>query len=145
MSSVFALDASCMVAAVCAWHEHHSTAAAEIKRRLERGERLTVSAHALTETYAVLTRLPAPYRLSPGDAWALVEGNFVERRHIVALDADRYVALLRELAQRGVGGGRTYDAVIAACAREAKATTILTFNRRHFEPGPEGITVIEPS
>jgi predicted nucleic acid-binding protein len=145
MSAVFALDTSCMVAAVCAWHEQHAGAVAEIRRRLERGERLTVSAQALAETYAVLTRLPAPHRLSPGDAWALVEANFVERRNVAALDSAAYVALLRELAERGVGGGRTYDAVIAACAREAKATALLTFNRRHFEPPPEGVRVIEPA
>jgi len=144
MSAVFALDTSCMVAAVCAWHEQHTAAAAEIGRRLERGERLAVSAQALAETYAVLTRLPAPHRLSAGDAWSLVEANFVEGRKVVALDSAGYVTLLRELAKRGVGGGRTYDAVIAACAREAKAGALLTFNRRHFEPSPEGVTVVEP-
>jgi hypothetical protein len=46
-----------MVAAVCFWHEHHAAAVAEIKRRLEHGEQLAVAAHALAETYAVLTRL----------------------------------------------------------------------------------------
>ena len=66
-----------MVAAVCSWHEHHSQAAAEIDRRLDRGEQLCTPAPALVEAYAVLTRLPPPHRLSAADAWALVEGNFV--------------------------------------------------------------------
>jgi predicted nucleic acid-binding protein len=134
-----------MIAAVCGWHEHNAAAVGEIERRLGRGERLAVSAPALVETYAVLTRLPAPYRLSAAEAWALVEANFVEGRIIFALDSAAYVAHLRQLAMQGVGGGRTYDAVIAACARQSKATTLLTFNRRHFDPPPQGVTVVEPA
>ena len=44
MSPVFALDTSCMIAAVCAWHEKHAAAAREIERRLGQGERLAISA-----------------------------------------------------------------------------------------------------
>jgi predicted nucleic acid-binding protein len=65
-----------MVAAVCTWHEHHAAAAAEIEGRLERQEQLAVPAPALVETYAVLTRLPAPHRVSAADAWTLVKVNF---------------------------------------------------------------------
>src|SRR3989304_5930435 len=61
---VFAVDTSCMVAAVCSWHEHHDGAAAAIEDRLDAGERLAVPAHAPAESYAVLTRLPAPPRLA---------------------------------------------------------------------------------
>lgn len=141
----FAVDTSCMVAAVCTWHEHHAAAAASIERRLDRGEQLAVAAHALVETYAVLTRLPAPHRLAPADAWALVKANFVEHATVVTLNAPGHVALLRRLATRGIGGGRTYDEVIGACARQAKADSLLTFNSRHFDPAPEGVAVIEPS
>src|SRR5687767_1526011 len=56
----FSLDTSCIVAAVCTWHEHHDAAVKEIGRRLEDGESLAVPAPALIEAYAVLTRLPAP-------------------------------------------------------------------------------------
>jgi predicted nucleic acid-binding protein len=71
--------------------------------------------------------------------------NFVDRRSIVALDSTAHVALLRELAEQNVGGGRCYDAVIAACARESKATALLTFDRRHFDPPPAGLILVEPS
>jgi len=134
-----------MVAAVCTWHERHAAAAAEIEGRLARGERLAVLAPALVETYAVLTGLPAPHRLAPADAWALVEANFIEHRRIVALTSAAYVTIVRALAKHEIGGGRTYDGVIAACAREAKAGALLTFNRRHFDPPPEGVAVVEPS
>jgi predicted nucleic acid-binding protein len=142
--ATFALDTSCMVAAVCTWHEQHVAAVAEIERRFDRGGRLAVAAHALVETYAVLTRLPAPHRLAPADAWALVKANFVEPASVIALSGQAHVTLLSGLATQGIAGGRSYDAVIAACARQARVDTLLTFNPRHFDPPPEGVSVIEP-
>ena len=134
-----------MVAAVCTWHERHLAATAEIERRLERGERLAVAAHALVETYAVLTRLPAPHRLAPTDAWALVNANFVESASVIALSGQAHVTLLRGLATQGLSGGRSYDAIIAACARQARVDALLTFNPRHFDPPPDGVSVVEPA
>jgi predicted nucleic acid-binding protein len=143
--ATYTLDTSCMVAAVCAWHERHEAAAAEIEARLSRGERLTVAAHALVECYAVLTRLPPPHRLAPGDAWTLVRANFAENAAIVALSGRDHAKLLGRLATSGIRGGRTYDALIAACAERAGAQALLTFNPRHFDPPPKGVMVIEPS
>jgi len=142
---VFALDTSCMVAAVCGWHARHAAAAAEIERRLDRGERMAIAAHAVAETYAVLTQLPAPHRLAPADAWALVRANFVEHATLVTLDAPGHVAVLERLAGAGVGGGRTYDGLIAACADASHASALLTFNSRHFDPPPRGVTIVEPA
>ena len=141
----FALDSSCMVAAVCSWHERHGAALADIQRRLDRGERLAVAAHALVETYAVLTRLPAPHRLAPADAWTLVETNFARPSRVVTLSAAAHVRLLGRLAAAGTAGGRTYDALIAECATKAKVNALLTFNPRHFEPAPRGVVVVVPS
>jgi predicted nucleic acid-binding protein len=133
-----------MVAAICTWHEHHAAAAAGIERRLDRGERMAIAAHALVETYAVLTRLPAPHRLAPADAWALVKANFVTRAAVVALTGSAHTSLLGRLAATGIGGGQAYDAVIAACARQAKVGALLTFNPRHFDPPPEGVAIVQP-
>ncbi len=141
----FALDSSCMVAAVCSWHERHAAAHSDIERRLDRGERLAVAAHALVETYAVLTRLPAPHRLTPADAWTLVEANFARTARIVTLSAAAHVRLLSRLAAAGTAGGRSYDAVIGECARLSKVDALLTFNPRHFEPSPPGVAVVVPS
>ena len=141
----FALDTSCMVAAVCAWHARHAAAAAEIEGRFDRGERMAIAAHAIAETYAVLTRLPAPHRLAPADAWTLVRTNFVDNASLVTLDGPAHVAVLEDLAGDGIGGGRTYDALIAACAAASHAKALLTFNRRHFDPPPSGVVIVEPA
>jgi len=144
-ADTLALDTSCMVAAVCSWHEHHTAAITEIEKRLGRGERLAVAAPSILETYAVLTRLPSPHRLAPSDAWTLVKANFIEHATVVALNGSAYTRVLNRLAAAGVGGGQTYDAVIAACARQAKAGALLTFNRRHFDPPPDGVAIVVPS
>lgn len=141
----FALDTSCMVALVCTWHERHGDAVAAVESRLDRGATVAVAAHALVETYAVLTRLPPPHRLAPADAWAVVQGNFVESAMVVTLSGRDHVALLGRLADSGIGGGRSYDAIIAACAVKANAVELLTFNPRHFLPPPEGVAIVEPS
>ena len=133
-----------MVAAVCSWHEHHAGAVSEIERRLERREELCVPAPALVEAYAVLTRLPPPHRLSPIDAWALIEANFVAQATVTGLGEKSYIDLLRRASAEDLAGGRTYDAVIGECARVGGAEALLTFNRRHFNPPPVGVQIVEP-
>lgn len=143
----FLPDTSCMVAALCSWHEHHERSARELERRLEAGEVLAVSAPTLVETYAVLTRLPSPHRLSPTDSLALLEANFLgDTVETVALEAEEYVRLLRSAPERGIAGGRTYDAVIVACAVAARADVILTFNERQFSQlADQSLQVVIPA
>lgn len=145
MAATFALDTSCMIAAVCGWHEAHRRAAAAVERRLADGEQMAVAVHALSEAYAVLTRLPAPHRLGPGDAWELLRTNFVEEARIVSLSVRHHTALLGRLANNAVGGGRVYDALIAECAVRSGAGALLTFNARHFDPAPSGLSIIVPA
>jgi hypothetical protein len=55
------------------------------------------------------------------------------------------VALLKRLAEVGIGGGRVYDAVIAESAVRAGASALLTFNARHYEPAPDGVEIVVPA
>ena len=126
------LDANCMVALVTPWHSHHAAVASVLGARLDAGGALVVAAHALAEAYAVLTRLPAPYRLTASSALELLEANFGKVR-TVALAPGDYWIVLRSAPGQTVSGGRTYDALIAACARKAEATELLTLNLGHFE------------
>ena len=143
--ATFFVDSSCIIAAVCGWHRHHPQAAAEIERRLDAREQLATAAHALAEVYAVLTRFPAPHRLSPADALALLEGNFLDDARVIALDADGYRSLLRRAGKDGISGGRTYDALIGECAVRAKAAVLLTFNAHHFSHlDAAGIRIVVP-
>lgn len=140
----FLPDTSCMVAAVCAWHEHHERAREEIERRLDRAEVMVTAAPALVEAYAVLTRLPAPHRLSPEDALVLIEANFMAGVKVVTLEARSYRSLLRRAPKEMMGGGRVYDAVIAGCAAKAKVDTLLTFNESDFLSFGKTLTIVVP-
>jgi predicted nucleic acid-binding protein len=145
MTTIFAVDTNCMIAAIAAWDKRHAEASAEIKVRLARGEQMTIAAHALAESYSVLTRLPVPYRLTPTTAYGLLASTFLARGSVFALDAPGHVEVLQEEAKNDVSGGRIYDAIIGECARRAGASVLLTFNRRDFDPPPAGVTIVEPS
>jgi predicted nucleic acid-binding protein len=126
------LDTSCLVAAALPQHEHHATTSTDLARRRAAGHTLVMSAQALLEAYAVLTRLPPPHRLAPADALSVLTRNW-RQTEAVALTAAESWRVLQQHGAKGIGGGRVYDGCIAACARKAKADEILTWNTRHFE------------
>jgi predicted nucleic acid-binding protein len=143
----FLPDTSCIVPALVGPHPEHEHAAAEIKRRLGRGDTLVIAAPALVEAYSVLTRLPRPLRLSPNEAWRLLQDSFLSNAaDVVALDAATYLRLVSDAPKQGTAGGRIYDAVIVACALAARVDTILTFNDRHFVPLAAGaVEIVVPA
>lgn len=128
----FLPDTNVMIAAVCSWHEHHEAAITELENRLAARESLVIAAPALVEAYAVLTRLPPPHRLSPTHAHTLLETNFLAGGTLAVLDGKAYRSVLREAVSHNVAGGRTYDWVIAACAKVSRVKALLTFNARDF-------------
>jgi predicted nucleic acid-binding protein len=88
--------------------------------------------HCCLEFYSVSTRLPAEFRLTPADAARLVVEEVFNRMAVHDLPAADRAGLVRSLAHDAVTGGRIYDAHIAEVARAARATVIVTDNRRHF-------------
>ncbi|SRR5712691_3111071 len=127
---MIALDSSVIVAALLSWHESHPAASRAVERAMAAS--VVIPAHALFESYAVITRLPAPYRLAPSDALTLLRGNFAKTR-IAAIHSRNVWPLLEEIASDGLGGGVTYDAIIYKTAAEAGATELLTLNERDYE------------
>ena len=88
--------------------------------------------HCCLEFYAVATRLPHEFRVSPADAWQLVQEEIMDRFAVHALPRNRRESCLRTASQDGIVGGRLYDAHIAEIARTAGADIVVTENRRHF-------------
>lgn len=141
--SRYLCDTNCLVAALCAWHQHHERTLSEFDHRMADGQELILAAHSLAETYAVLTRLPPPNRLRGKDALALIEENWAGNPVVHLTGRDTWRAL-RDARQLGVVGGQTYDALIAASALKARATALVTWNVRNFAPFSERITVVTP-
>ena len=140
-----ALDASVIIPALLAWHEHHEAALPVVQRALAEPGGALVPLPALLEAYAVMTRLPPPGRLRPQDAATLLRGTFAGRARLAALSDEAGWELLDSLSEAGIAGGATFDAHVLACARSAGAQALATFNRRDFERfGLRGIALIRP-
>ncbi len=118
---MIAPDTSVLVAGFATWHEAHQSAT----RALNRGVHLV--AHAVVETYSVLTRLPPPHRVAPAVVHAYLAD--VTSADFLTLDARPHRELISFLAAHNVAGGATYDALVATTAKAAGAT-LLTRDRR---------------
>lgn len=79
-------------------------------------------AHTLAESYSMLTRSPAPFRLSPAQAWQLLEDAFPNEP--LTLSGEGYQRVLRLVSDRGIVGGAIYDCLIAQTALEADALLV---------------------
>ena len=88
--------------------------------------------HCCLEFYAVSTRLPEELRLSPVDAWRLVNEEILARFDVHQLPDDQQRHFLHTAADDGLVGGRIYDAHIAEIARGSRVQVVVTENLRHF-------------
>ena len=118
---MIAIDSSVAIAAFGEWHELNDAAAKVVD------EGAAIPAHALLETYSVLTGFPPPHRASAEivDAW--IEDRFPNVLPPPSVDEQR--GLVRTLARAGRIGGAVYDALVALTARVAGAT-LVTADRR---------------
>jgi predicted nucleic acid-binding protein len=136
-------DSNVLIAGAYEDHDRFKEARAVLDAVRERGGGLT-SAHALAETFAILTTLPKPNRFSPDEASRYVCDAALFLK-VVALEARSMLRLLAELARSSVAGGRVYDAVHARTAARAGATTIITWNERHFRGLEPRLKVAAPA
>lgn len=113
-TETIAVDASVAVPLLVASHEHHAAAAA-----WARGRRLSVSGHALAETYSVLTRLPGDARVAPLDAVALIDARFAVK---LSPSPETSAGFHQLCAEQGIAGGAVYDALVAVAARDSDVT-----------------------
>jgi predicted nucleic acid-binding protein len=120
---MIAVDSSIAIAGFGEWHELNEPAC-EI---LDRGPSLP--AHALLETYSVLTGFPPPYRVP-----AALVVEWLDDRLVTILPAppvEEQRALIRSLAREGRIGGAVYDALVGLTAKIAGATLITADRRAH--------------
>jgi predicted nucleic acid-binding protein len=91
-----------------------------------------VAAHSLAELYAVLTTLPLQPRITPAVAQELIRHDVLDILEVVALSAEDYAQVIKQLSERGIVGGATYDGLILQAAAKAGADQILTLNESDF-------------
>lgn len=139
----FLYDTNCLVALASNRQAQHESTLADWVRRRAEGETVAVALPCLLEAFSVLTRLPAPLRLAPAQALAVVE-EWARGYWVDLTPMERWNAF-RAAAAAGIAGGQIYDGLIAACARKAGAATLVTWNLRHFArfAGPD-LAVVNP-
>jgi predicted nucleic acid-binding protein len=132
------LDTAVLIAAIVRVHPMHERAVRWLKRVKLPTDTGIVSAHTLAELYAFLTRLPIQPRISPELARRLIHDNVLTTCQVIPLTQDDYEAVIARLAERGLVGGVTYDALILHAAVKAQVDVIVTLNEKDF-------TRIDPS
>lgn len=110
MTGPVAVDTSVAIPLLVRTHRDHAAVV-----RWWGGREVTLSGHALPETYSVLTRLPGDLRLLPLDAANLLNARFSKPLVIGSAVARRLSKILAEL---DISGGAVYDALVALAARE---------------------------
>lgn len=121
MSAFF--DTSVLMSAFLVRHNKHEAC----NRAVAEAREPMCGMHTLAEFYSNTTNLPPSSRLTPEEAIFLVD-QLVERFRIIALTVQEYHETLRYLAANHQRGGRTYDALLLACARKSGAETIYTLD-----------------
>ena len=108
-AEAWAVDTSVAVAALDAGHLAHAACLAAVRELVP-----ALSGHAAFETYSVLTRMPGPLTVDPGDAFALTQRVFPE---VVWLSEAASTDLLTRLPALGIMGGSVYDALVGEASR----------------------------
>ncbi len=104
-----ALDTSVVIAAFAPWHESHETARTVVTPEA------VIPAHVVTETYAVLTRMPAPFRMGATTVATYFARQWAGR--VIAPDATLFESVTSTAATAGITGGATYDALVGLTAQ----------------------------
>lgn len=125
-------DTSIIVAGMIEAHERHVDAHRHLNRRPTEHYQIYVATHTLAEAYSTLTRLPRNLRLSPGQAFTLIQEIVIEAFELVSLDNQDYVSVLQRLSSSGLSGGVTYDALLIQAGLKANVDHIFTLNVGHF-------------
>jgi len=117
----WACDTSVAVAALDPNHAAHGACRREVV-----SFRPALAGHAVFETYAVLTRLPVPLRLSGAQAGSVLGEMFPEGCWLDGNDLSR---LFLRLPVLGIVGGSVFDALVGHAAA-TNGRTLLTRDRR---------------
>jgi predicted nucleic acid-binding protein len=112
----FALDTSVAVPLLLETHPAHQQVL-----QWAQGHTLAIPAHALVETYSVLTRLPAEMRVSSNEVNRVIDDSFSE---ILVLPPKVLRQIHHEFASAGIIGGAVYDGLVGITARENRLTLV---------------------
>lgn len=126
-------DTSVLVASALHTHPKHREGRSALDRIRAGEDAGFASAHTLAETFAVLSRMPTKPKLDPESVLDILETDFIPHLSFIGLPATDYPPAIRELAGRGLGGGRIYDLLHLRVAARLAPDRIYTFNETEWK------------
>jgi predicted nucleic acid-binding protein len=99
----------------------------------------------LLEAYAVLTRLPAAYRLSPSEAVMVLRETLQQNAAIAPFAAESTWSVVQLLSTIPAARGASYDAYIVEVLRSAGVDAVVTYNADDFRRISGALDVVDPS
>ena len=138
-------DTSVLVSAVVDQLPRHATAHAALVQFTSADHIACCTTHVLAETYATLTALPLPRRITADAALRLIEANFASRLTVLPLNTSDYTHSLQRVAQLGLTSGIIYDALHLHAAETSGCERLYTYNTAHFNRlQPRGLMIAQP-
>lgn len=126
------LDTSVLVAAMVEAHPAHERGKMWFNRVTSGTDKGIVASHSIAELYAILTTLPVQPPISASDAEQLIQKNVAEKLEVISLSSEDYLQVVNQLAEIGIVGGATYDALILRAAENARVDLVVTLNEQDF-------------
>ena len=138
------VDTSVIIAAVHANHPVHLSSAQWLDTAFDTHD-VVVAHHSLLEAYAVLTRLPAQYRVAPSEAELVLRETVAENARIAPFTAESMWTFLTHLTAVPAAGGAAYDAFIIRLLSEAGVEAIVTYNTDDFRRLSPAVRIADPA
>jgi predicted nucleic acid-binding protein len=138
------LDTDVIVAGLQHEHVHYERARAWLDAAENGTVDAVVSATSIYQTFRVLTSVPRPLRVEPGEAMRAIDDLVVNRCRVAGVGCRRQLKTLRRLAARGIAGGAVYDGLIAEVGRAERVEKVVTFNVADFRRVAPDLDVVAP-
>jgi predicted nucleic acid-binding protein len=137
------VDTTVIVAALHANHPAHGEAARWLDGAFG-SHQVVLAHHSIIESYAVLTRLPADYRLSPAEAETVLSETLQNNASIAPFSSESVWDALHAFVATPSAGGATHDAFIIHLLEQAEVDVIVTYNEADFARLTKTVRVAPP-
>ena len=137
------VDSKVIIAAVHANHPRHAVSSDWLEYSIVSHE-LIIAHHSILETYAVLTRMPSDFRVTPTEAKEIIKGTVYKNISVADFTGNQMWEFLDEIIDISAFGGQAYDAFIMEIMKRNEVEGFATYNASHFEAFRSDIRIIEP-
>ena len=138
------VDTSVIIAAVHANHPVHLSSSRWLDAAFDTHD-VVVAHHSVLEAYAVLTRLPAQFRVGPDEAEIVLRETLQHNARLAPFGEDSMWNFMTGITALPAAGGAAYDAFIVRLLSEAGAEAIVTYNVDDFRRLSPHLRVTDPA